>query len=50
MWQESALEGIVKPLNVYTTVNQAEILTKGVSAGMLGSLSDASYGVDWGEK
>ena len=47
---ESPAAGIVNPLKVCTTVNRAEILTKGVSVGMLGSLSDASYGVDWGDK
>ena len=39
--------GIVNPLKVCTTVNLADILTKGVSAGNLGILSDVSYGVDW---
>ena len=48
--QESAAAKIVNPLKVCTTVNRADILTKGVSAGTLGSFSDASYGVYWGDK
>ena len=32
---ESPAAGIVNPLKVCTTVNRAEILTKGVSVGML---------------
>ena len=40
LW-ESAAAGIVNPLKTYTVVNQADILTKGVSAGTLGILSDA---------
>ena len=39
--RESAAAGIVNPLKTYTVVNQADILTKGVSAGTLGILSDA---------
>ena len=45
--RESAAAGIVNPLKVCTTVNLADILIKGVSAGTLGSLYDESYGVDW---
>ena len=48
--RESAAAGIVNPLKVFKTVNRADILTKGVSAGMLGNFSDASYGVYWVEK
>ena len=44
----SAAAGIVKPLKVCMTVNRVEILTKVVSEVTLGSLSDASYGFDWG--
>ena len=38
--QESAAAGIVIPLRVFTTVNRADILTKGVLVGTLGSLSN----------
>ena len=48
--QESAAAGIFKPLKVFTAVNRSDILTKGVSEATLGSFSDASYGVYWGEK
>ena len=48
--RESAAAEIVNPLNVCATVKQSDILTKGVSAGKLCSLSHASYEVDWGEK
>ena len=48
--REIAAAGIVNPLKVCTTVNRADILTKDVLAGTLGSLYDASYVVDWGEK
>ena len=47
--QEWAAEGIVNPIKVCTTVNLADIFTKGVSVGTLGSFSAASYGVDWEE-
>ena len=40
---------IVNLIKVCTTVNRADILTKGTTAGTLGSLSDASYGGYWGE-
>ena len=49
-FQESAAAGIVDPLKFCKMVNRADILTKGVSAGMLGNFSDASYGVYWVEK
>ena len=49
-FHESAAAGIFNPLKFCTTVNRADILTEGVSAGTLGSLSNASYGVDWGDK
>ena len=48
LW-ECATTGIVNLIKVCTTVNRADILTKGTSAGTLGSLSDASYGGYWGE-
>ena len=48
-FQESAAVKIVNPLKVCKTINQANILNKGVSAGTLGILYDASYGVDWWE-
>ena len=48
--RESAAAGIVNPLKVCTTVNRADILTRGVLAGTLDSLSGASYGVEWGEE
>ena len=47
--QECSAAGIVNPIKVCTTVNRADIFTKGTSAGTLGSLSDASYGGNWGE-
>ena len=47
--QECAAAGIVNPIKVCTTVNRVNIFTKGVSVGNMGSLSDASYVVDWGE-
>ena len=47
--QESAAAGIVNPIKVCTTVNRASIFTKGTSEGTLGSLSDASFGGNWGE-
>ena len=46
--RESAVAGIVNPLKVCMTVNRVGILTKGVSEVNLGSLSDESYGFDWG--
>ena len=48
--RESAPAGIVNPIKVCTTVNRADIFTKGVSVGTLISLSDASYGVNCGEE
>ena len=47
--QESAAAGFFNPIKVCTTVNRADIFTKGVSAGTQVSFSDASYGLDWGE-
>ena len=47
---ESAAARIVNPFKVCTTVNRYDILTKGVLAVTMGSFSDDSYGVDWGEK
>ena len=47
--QECSAAGIVNPIKVCTTVNRADIFTKGTSAGTLGSLSDASYVGNWGE-
>ena len=47
--RECAAAKIVNPIKVCTTVNRANIFTKGVSVGTLGGLSDALYGVDWGE-
>ena len=41
---------VVNPLKVCTTLNRADILTNCVLEGTLGSLSNVSYGVDWGEK
>ena len=39
---------IILSLNkVCTTVNRSDILTKGTPARTLGSLSDASYGLNW---
>ena len=49
LW-ESAEAGIFNPIKFCTTVNRADIFTKGTSAGTLGSLSDASYGVNWEEE
>ena len=46
---ECAAAVIVNLIKVCTTVNRADILTKGTSAGTLVSLSDASYRGDWGE-
>ena len=46
---ECVAAGIVNPIKVCTAVNRSNIFTKGVLVGTLGSLSDASYGVDWGE-
>ena len=40
--RECAAAGIVNLIKVCTTVNRSDILTKGTSAGTLGSLSDAS--------
>ena len=48
--RDSAAAGIVNPIKVCTTVNRADIFTKGVRVGTLGSLSDASHGVNWGEE
>ena len=48
LWECTAA-GIVKPIKVCTTVNRADIFTKGVLVGNLVSFSEASYGVDWGE-
>ena len=48
LW-ECAAAGIVSPIKVCTTINRADIFAKGTSAGTLGSLSDASYGGNWGE-
>ena len=45
--RECAAAGIVSLIKVCTTVNRSDILTKGTPAGNLGSLSDASYGVNW---
>ena len=45
LW-ESAGVRIVNPVKIYMMVNQAEILTKVVSTGTLGSFSNSSYGVD----
>ena len=47
--QECAAAVIVNLIKVCTTVNRADILTKGTSARTLVSLSDASYRGDWGE-
>ena len=47
--RECAAAIIVNLIKVCTTVNRVNILTKGTSAGTLGSLSDASYGEDWGK-
>ena len=47
--QECAAAGIVNPIKVCTTVNRTDIFTEGVLVGTLGSLSDASYVVDWGD-
>ena len=49
LW-ESAAAGIFIPIKVCMTFNRSDILTKGASFGTLGSFSDASYGVDWGDK
>ena len=48
--RESAVAGIINSLKICTVVNQSDILTKGVLAGTLDSLSGASYGVEWGEE
>ena len=48
-FQECVATGIFNPIKVCMTVNQADIFTKVVLVGTLGSFSDASYGVDWGE-
>ena len=45
--QESALDRIINPIKVYTTVNQSENITKSALVGTLDSLSDASCGVNW---
>ena len=45
--RECASAGIVNLIKMCTTVNISDILTKGTPAGTLGSLSDASYGVNW---
>ena len=45
--RECAAAGIVGLIKVCMTVNRSDILTKGTPAGTLGSLSDASYGVNW---
>ena len=44
-----AAASMVDPIKVCMTVNRADIFTKGVSMGTLGSLYGASYGVHWGE-
>ena len=41
--------GIVNPIKVCTAVNQGDNFTEGMSVGTVGSLSDESYGVGWGE-
>ena len=48
--RDSAAAGIVNLVKVFTTVNRADIFTKGVRVGTLGSLSDASYIVNLGEE
>ena len=48
--REIAAAGIVNPIKVCTTVNRADIFTKGTLVGTLSSFSDASYGVNWGEE
>ena len=48
LW-ECVAARIVNPIKVCTAVNRSNIFTKGVLVGTLGSFSDASYGVDWGE-
>ena len=47
--RESAAASIVNPIKVCTTVNRADIFTEGVPVGNMGSLSDTSYVVGWGE-
>ena len=47
--RECDAAGIVNPIKVCTMINRADIFTKGTSAGTLGSLSDPSYGGNWGE-
>ena len=47
--RECAAAYIVNPIKVCTTVNRADIFTEGVPVGTLGSFSDASYVVHWGE-
>ena len=46
--RECTAAGIFNPIKIYTMVNQAEVFTKCVLVGTLGSLSDASYVVEWG--
>ena len=45
--RECSDAGILNLIKVCTTVNRSDILTKGTPAGTLGSLLDASYGVNW---
>ena len=47
--RECAAVGIFNPIKFCTRVNRADIFMKGVPVGTLGSLSDISYGVSWGE-
>ena len=49
LWECEAA-GIVNPIKFCTTVNRSDIFTKCVSVGTLSILSDASYGVNWGEE
>ena len=48
--RDCAVAEIFNPIKVCTTVNPANIFTKGVPLGTLGSLSDTSYGVVLREK
>ena len=45
--RECAAARIVSLIKVCMTVNISDILTKGTPARTMGSLSDASYGVNW---
>ena len=47
--REYAAARIVNPIKVCSAFNQTEIFTKVVLVGTLVSLSDALYGVDWGD-